>query len=111
MTKKTQKKPIISHCGICCSLCPPYKDKECPGCAKLPDCKIQQCAKNKSQQYCFECSQFPCTLYEKGFDWDLNTFPFLKKYNPGIVKWKPFSTTYIKYFKLAKKSKENKNNK
>ena len=105
-TQSSEKKQLISYCGICCSLCPPYKNNECPGCLDLPDCNIHQCAKTRNQRYCFECTSFPCELYEKGFDWDLNTFPSLIKYNPGIVKWKPYSSTYIRFFKLAKKIRQ-----
>lgn len=96
----------ISYCGICCNICPPYREGECPGCYELDECKINQCAKSKNIKYCFLCKEFPCDLFEKGFDWDLEMFPSLKKHSLGIVKWKPFSDTYIKFFKMVKKNKK-----
>ncbi len=98
-------KMLISYCGICCSLCPGFRSEECPGCEELSDCKIHICAEEKNNRYCFLCEEFPCDLFEKGFDWDLNEYSNLKEFNPGIVRWKPFSNTYIKLFKMMKKSK------
>lgn len=95
------KKQIISYCGICCSLCPGYRAKTCPGCKQLKECKIVQCAESKKQECCFLCKDFPCKLHEKGFDWNLDKIPELKKYNLGTVKWKPYSKEYIKLFKLS----------
>lgn len=96
------EKLLISYCGICCSLCPPYRAKKCPGCPELKDCKILQCAKTKNVRYCFLCKNFPCKLFEDGFDWNLDGFPELKKYKLGTVKWKPYSREYLSLFKLGK---------
>ena len=103
---KNNDTELISYCGICCSLCPPYRDKDCPGCLELDDCKINQCAKSKNIRYCFLCKEFPCKIFEKGFDWDLDVFPSLKEFSPGIVKWKPFDDTYIQFFKMVKKNRK-----
>jgi len=41
---------------------------KCEGCRGPPDahwsadCKMLQCARKRGIQYCFECSEFPCTL-------------------------------------------------
>lgn len=99
---------LISYCGICCSLCPPFRNGECPGCMELEDCKIHQCAKSKNIRYCFLCDEFPCNLFEKGFDWDLDAFSSLKEFKLGVVKWKPYSDVYIKLFKMVKKNREKK---
>ena len=99
---------LISYCGICCSLCPPFRNGECPGCMELEDCKIHQCAKSKNIRYCFLCDEFPCNLFENGFDWDLDAFSGLKEFKLGVVKWKPYSDAYIQLFKMVKKNKEKK---
>lgn len=98
-----EKKPeelLISYCGIYCSLCPGYRFKMCPGCLELKDCKIGQCARSKGKRHCFLCKDFPCKLFEEGFDWDLDKIPELKKFKLGTVKWKPYSRAYVKLFKL-----------
>ena len=105
MKKEKPKKQLISYCGICCSLCPPYREKQCPGCLKLEECKIAKCAKSKGIRYCFLCEKFPCKLFEEGFDWNLDKIPEFKEFKLGTVKWKPFSKEYIKLFKLGKSEK------
>ena len=107
---KEKDTSLIGYCGICCSICPAYRSNDCQGCLALDNCKIQQCAKNKNVDYCFFCNDFPCKIFEEGFDWDLNEFSFLKEHSPGIVKWKPYSKEYINLFKLVKK-KNTKNKK
>jgi hypothetical protein len=97
---------LISYCGICCSLCPAFRGGDCPGCYELKGCKIHQCAKSKDINFCFLCYHFPCDLFEKGFDWNLNDFSTLEEYKPGIVKWKPFSDVYIHLFKMVKKNRK-----
>jgi hypothetical protein len=104
--RKETNKLLISYCGICCSLCPPYRSQDCPGCLTLDDCKIHQCAITKKIRYCFFCNEFPCTLYKEGFDWDLNAFSTLEEFSPGIVKWKPYSKEYIDLFNMLKKRKQ-----
>jgi hypothetical protein len=107
--KEKKEEKIVSYCGICCSLCPPYRSKDCPGCFELKDCKILQCAEEKNIRYCFFCEKFPCKLYEEGFDWDLNSFSTLVEFSPGVVKWKPYSKEYIYMFKMLNKRKKDKN--
>ena len=106
MTKQLPKRLLISYCGICCSLCPSYKSKQCQGCPELRGCKIVRCAKEKNIRFCFLCKKFPCKLYEEGFDWNLNKFHNLKKFKLGTVKWKPYSKEYIMLFKMGKKLKK-----
>ena len=109
MTEEIKSKDLlISYCGICCTLCPPYRSKKCPGFPELKDCKILQCAKSKNIRYCFLCEEFPCKLFEEGFEWNLDSFPELKKYKLGTVKWKPYDIEYIKLFKLGKEKKSEK---
>jgi len=103
------EKSLISYCGICCSLCPAYREKHCPGCPELEKCKIIQCAKSKNIRYCFLCKEFPCKLFKEGFDWNLNEIPEFKKFKLGTVKWKPYSKEYIELFTLGKKEVNKKN--
>jgi len=93
------KKQLISYCGICCSLCPVYRAKTCPGCFKLIKCQIRKCAKGRKIKCCFLCNKFPCKLFEEGFDWNLDEIPALKEFRLGIVKWKPYSKEYVDLFK------------
>ena len=103
---------LISYCGICCSLCPLFRSEKCHGCPELLDCNILQCAKSKDIRYCFLCEEFPCKMFQNGFEWNLDTFPDFKKYNLGTVKWKPYSRHYIKLFLCSKtENHEIKNNK
>ena len=100
--KLKRQKLLISYCGIVCSLCPlyrgKYKEKKCFGCKILDECNIVKCAKKKKIKYCFYCAQFPCRLYRKGFQWDIEGEP---------VIWKPYSPEYVKMFGIAKKLKKN----
>ena len=92
---------LIGCCGICCSLCYGYRSKKCPGCYET-DCKIMECALSKKQKYCFLCADFPCELYENGFEWNLDDFPTLSDTEWGTIRWKPYSDVYIKVFKFWK---------
>ena len=103
------KNTLISYCGICCSECPSYRDKFCLGCLKLEGCKIAECAKSKKKKCCFSCKEFPCKLFEDGFDWNLDEFPLMKEFKIGTVKWKPYSKEYLMLFKIGKKIKKKNN--
>lgn len=46
-------------------------------------------------------------MFEKGFDWNLNKFPNLRKFKLGTVKWKPYDKSYITLFKVKKLKKKN----
>ena len=109
--KKPSKKLLISYCGICCSLCPIYRKKQCSGCLKLTECGIVRCAKSKKIRYCFFCKKFPCKLFEKGFDWNLDEIPLLKEFKLGTVKWRPYSKEYIQLFKIGNKISNKKKSK
>ena len=107
-----KEKQLISYCGICCSLCPAFREEKCPGCQKLlalyGRCKIAKCARSKNIECCFLCKDFPCKLFEEGFDWNLDEIPEFKEFKLGIVKWKPYSKWYIKLFRLDKEKQKNK---
>jgi len=45
------------------NICTP--DKACPGCRDgggYPDCEIRKCAKEKNQDICIHCNEYPCKL-------------------------------------------------
>ncbi len=92
---------LIGYCGICCSLCYAYRSKKCPGCSDT-GCKIVKCAISRKQRYCFLCDDFPCNLFEDGFEWDLSEFISPEEAGLGIARWKPYSEVYIKLFKYWK---------
>jgi len=98
---------MVSYCGICCSLCPAFREKACPGCKELlklhGKCEIAKCASQKGISCCFLCESFPCKLFEEGFNWNLDEIPEFKKFKLGVVKWKPYSKLFIKLFKLWKR--------
>ncbi len=63
--EKLPKEPLISYCGICCSLCLRHTSKECPGCPELKDCKIVQCAESKKLDVVFYVKNFLVNYMKK----------------------------------------------
>jgi hypothetical protein len=70
---KTRSYPEFAACGLNCGLCPRYYTKgasRCPGCAAKgffevhPSCGILSCCQRKGIEYCFECSEYPCSKYD-----------------------------------------------
>lgn len=61
---------MFAPCGMNCKVCYKhcYVKKPCDGCFKgyngKPEhcrkCKIKDCTKQKSVNYCYECSEYPC---------------------------------------------------
>lgn len=74
MTHKDEKYNELAPCGIYCGACPSFENT-CLGCAsedKTQDrsskwgCKIRNCCYNlKGVDYCANCEQFPCKIYNK----------------------------------------------
>lgn len=103
MPSKNTSKKIISYCGIACYLCPLFlgkckKEDKCSSCkskevSPVYKCKIAECARKNKKEYCFSCKSFPCSLYDKGFHWNIEGDP---------VNWKPFGNAYVKMFKKAR---------
>ncbi|MCD6547168.1 MAG: DUF3795 domain-containing protein [Nanoarchaeota archaeon] len=87
-----------------------FQRKKCPGCQKLLElcgrCEIAECASSRNIKCCFLCKDFPCKLFEEGFDWNLAEIPEFKEFKLGTIKWKPYSKEYIKLFKLGKEKTE-----
>ncbi|WIV12458.1 GNAT family N-acetyltransferase [Proteiniborus sp. MB09-C3] len=54
-------KDSIAYCGLVCKLCSAGKTGQCKGCREKCDgCSIKECAKTRSINGCWECSEFPC---------------------------------------------------
>jgi hypothetical protein len=48
------------------------------------------------------CEDFPCKLFEEGFDWNLDELPLSGQFHLGTVRWKPYDREYIRMFRRAK---------
>lgn len=65
---------IESKCGIICSECSAFKEKQCLGCLKSEQqfwgvCPVKQCCMERQVDYCGQCPDFPCEL-AKQFAYD-----------------------------------------
>lgn len=64
----------FSLCGLNCKLCPMQLGGYCPGCgggAGNQPCAIARCSLLHDRvEYCFQCSEFPCSKYDgcEGYD-------------------------------------------
>lgn len=65
---------LFSLCGLNCGLCPMFLNKYCPGCGGgegNQSCKIARCSmEHDGVEYCFQCSEYPCSKYEHIDDFD-----------------------------------------
>jgi hypothetical protein len=68
MKDLSRKDLTFSLCGLNCGLCPMRLGGYCPGCgggAGNQPCAIARCSlQHDSVEYCFLCSEFPCTKYD-----------------------------------------------
>lgn len=64
--------PFLSLCGLNCGLCPMKLGGHCSGCGfGNQPCKIARCSLEHGKvEYCFLCSEYPCSLYEHIDDYD-----------------------------------------
>ena len=63
--------PLFSLCGLNCGLCTMRLGGHCPGCGQgNRPCKVARCAMGRGVEYCFECPEYPCALYDHGGDRD-----------------------------------------
>jgi len=68
-------KHMVAPCGMNCSFCyVHHKNKSpCLGCRvkdgnqpkSCQDCKIKSCISDKNLEFCFQCSDYPCTLIKR----------------------------------------------
>ena len=57
--------PLFSLCGLNCGLCTMRIGGHCPGCGQgNRPCQVARCAVARGVEYCFECTEYPCQLYD-----------------------------------------------
>lgn len=57
--------PLFSLCGLNCGLCTMRIGGHCPSCGQgNRPCKVARCAVARGVEYCFECPEYPCQLYD-----------------------------------------------
>lgn len=63
--------PLFSLCGLNCGLCTMKLGGYCPGCGQgNKPCKTARCGMQHGVEYCFECVDYPCHIYEHADDYD-----------------------------------------
>ena len=71
MEEFKRKNPLLSLCGLNCGLCTMRLGGHCPGCGQgNRPCKIARCAMQRGVEYCFECPDYPCALYDRAGEYD-----------------------------------------
>lgn len=71
MDNFNRKNPLLSLCGLNCGLCTMRLGGYCPGCGQgNKPCKTACCGMQHGVEYCFECAQYPCPIYEHSDDYD-----------------------------------------
>ena len=63
--------PLFSMCGLNCGLCSMRLGGHCPGCGHgNKPCKIARCGMEHGVEYCFQCPEYPCGLYDHVDEYD-----------------------------------------
>ena len=63
--------PLFSLCGLNCGLCTMRIGGHCPSCGQgNRPCKVARCAVARGVEYCFECPEYPCQLYDHADEHD-----------------------------------------
>ena len=63
--------PLFSLCGLNCGLCTMRLGGHCPGCGQgNRPCKVARCAMQRGVEYCFECPDYPCEIYDHADEYD-----------------------------------------
>ena len=71
MKKFQRQNPLLSMCGLNCGLCTMRLAGHCPGCGQgNKPCKVARCGMEHNVEYCFECPEYPCSLYDHADDYD-----------------------------------------
>ena len=62
-----RKDQLLSLCGLNCGLCSMRLGGHCGGCGNgNQSCKIARCSlEHGGLEYCFECKEYPCGIYEQ----------------------------------------------
>ena len=71
MKKFERKNSLLSMCGLNCGLCTMRLASHCPGCGQgNRPCKVARCGMEHNIEYCFECPEYPCNLYDHADEYD-----------------------------------------
>ena len=71
MNNFKRENPLFSLCGLNCGLCTMKLGGYCPGCGQgNKPCKVARCGMERGIEYCYECPEYPCELYEHADDYD-----------------------------------------
>ena len=66
-----RENPLLSMCGLNCGLCTMRLAGHCPGCGQgNRPCKVARCGMEHDVEYCFECPEYPCKLYDHADEYD-----------------------------------------
>ena len=71
MKKFERENPLLSMCGLNCGLCTMRLSGHCPGCGQgNRPCRVARCGMEHNVEYCFECPEYPCRLYDGADEYD-----------------------------------------
>ena len=71
MKEFKRENPLLSMCGLNCGLCTMRLAGHCPGCGQgNRPCKVARCGMEHNVEYCFQCSEYPCKLYDHADEYD-----------------------------------------
>lgn len=71
MEKFERKDPLFSLCGLNCGLCTMKLGNFCQGCGHgNKPCKVARCGMEHKIEYCFQCSEYPCQIYDYVDEYD-----------------------------------------
>ena len=81
-------------CGLNCGLCTMKLCGHCPGCGLgNKPCKIARCGMEHGVEYCFQCPEYPCGLYDHVDEYDSfmthlhQKADMMKAYENGIEEY------------------------
>lgn len=71
MEEFKRENPLFSLCGLNCGLCTMRLGGHCPGCGQgNRPCKVARCAMARGVEYCFECPDYPCEIFDHADEYD-----------------------------------------
>lgn len=84
-----RENPMFSLCGLNCGLCSMRLGGHCPGCGQgNRPCKAARCGMEHGVEYCFQCNEYPCQIYEHSGNYD--SFITYKNQKADMEKAKQF---------------------
>lgn len=65
MQNYKRQNSLFSLCGLNCGLCSMKLGGYCPGCGQgNKPCKAAKCSLEHDVEYCFQCNEYPCPIYD-----------------------------------------------